>query len=178
MGDVGQAGDVALTLLDDNEGKDSQIGTDDATTDGLSLALSGATGAVARVALGEKKLDTGGQQHSLLHRETLLVVTTGDLEDVALKLVADGVTGNLLAHALVQEDADLLFIVDFDQLLGAVGGVAVVERERPSAGIVSFRFDQVNRRFFGRPQFPNSTFHNPLLNTTLKSSSSSHLANR
>jgi len=57
---------------------------------------------------------------TLLHWETLLVVATSDLEDVAFELVADAVAGNLLAHFLFHEDAELALIVDFDQLLGAI----------------------------------------------------------
>lgn len=36
---------------------------------------------------------------------TLLVVTTGDPEDVSLPLVSDGVGGNLLGHPLFDEDS-------------------------------------------------------------------------
>jgi hypothetical protein len=85
------------------------------------------------VSLGEEELDTVGEKDTLLHGETLLVVSSGDLEDVALELVADGVTGDLLAHALLHEDTDAALIIDLDELLGAVGGVAVGIRERPSA---------------------------------------------
>ncbi|KAI6769733.1 hypothetical protein HG530_004362 [Fusarium avenaceum] len=96
--DVGEAGDLSIALLDNSEGKDGKVHADDATTDGLSLALTGASGAVARVALGEEKADTGRVHDALLHGETLLVVSTSDAEDVALELIADGVTRNLSAH--------------------------------------------------------------------------------
>ena len=145
MRDIGQAGNIVLALLDNDEGKDREVVADDATTDGLPLALSGAAGAVARMAFGKQELDTGGQKNTLLHRETLLVVAARDLEDVALELVADRVAGNLLAHALVQENTSAALVIDVDQLLGAIGGVAVEAREKPSAGGLSlfFRFDRV-----------------------------------
>lgn len=98
MNDVGEAGDLIITLLDNAEGKDGEIHADDASTDGLSLALTGSARAVAGVSLGEEKTDTGRVHDTLLHGETLLVVSTGDAEDVALELVADGVTRNLSAH--------------------------------------------------------------------------------
>ena len=41
---------------------------------------------------------------TLLHGETLLVVPAGDAEDVALPLVAEGVTGDLLRDPLLVED--------------------------------------------------------------------------
>ena len=51
---VGQAGDVVFALLDDNDGQDSNIRADNASADGLALALASATGAVAGVAVGEE----------------------------------------------------------------------------------------------------------------------------
>lgn len=36
------------------------------------------------------------ERTTLLHGETLLVVTTGDLEDVTLELVAEGLSGDLI----------------------------------------------------------------------------------
>lgn len=98
MDDVGQAGDIVVTLLDNGEGKDGKVHADDAATDRLSLALTSAAGAVAGVAVGEEKTDTAGVQDTLLHGETLLVVSSGDAEDVALELVTDRVTRNLGAH--------------------------------------------------------------------------------
>lgn len=99
--DVGQAGDVGITLLDDSEGEDGQVHADDAATDGLPLALTSAAGAVAGVTLGEQESDTGRVHDTLLHGETLFVVSTGDAEDVALELIAKVVTGDLSAHLLI-----------------------------------------------------------------------------
>jgi hypothetical protein len=127
VNDVGEAGDVGIALLDDAEGKDGEVLADDAATDGLALALTGAAGAVAGVAVGEEETDTEGLHNTLLHGETLLVVSAGDAEDVALELVADGVTGDLLAHALLHEDGELALIFDVDELLAAVGRVGNVQ---------------------------------------------------
>ena len=52
-GTVREAGDLLLALLDDDEGEDGNVGADDAPAYGLALALARATGAVARVAVGE-----------------------------------------------------------------------------------------------------------------------------
>lgn len=100
--DVGKAGNVGLADLDDGESKDGKIGGDDAATDGLSLTLTSTAGAVAGVTLGEQEADTGRVHNTLLHGETLLVVTAGDADDVALPLVAEGVSGDLSAHLLSQ----------------------------------------------------------------------------
>jgi hypothetical protein len=96
--DVGEAGDLALALLGDAEGHDREVRAGDAAADRLALALAVAAGAVARVAVGEEKADTRGAEDTLLHGETLLVVAAGDLEDVALPLVAEGVARDLGAH--------------------------------------------------------------------------------
>lgn len=101
---VRKARDVVLTLLDNHEGKNSDVGADDATTDGLALALARTADTVARVAVREEETDTVGQEDTLLHGETLLVVATSDAEDVALPLIAEGVTRNLLCDTLVVED--------------------------------------------------------------------------
>lgn len=85
---IGQSRDLVLALLDDHDREDSDIGTDDATTDRLALALTSAAGAVAGVAVREKKADTVRDKDTLLHGETLLIVTTGDTEDISLPLVA------------------------------------------------------------------------------------------
>ena len=98
--DVGEAGDVLVALLDDGKGQDGHVHADNAAVDGLALALAGAAGAVAGVAVGEQELDAAGDHDALLHGETLLVVSAGDAEDVALELVADGVAGHFLAHLL------------------------------------------------------------------------------
>lgn len=124
---IGEAGDVVVTLLDDGESEDRQVHGDDAAADGLALALTSAAGAVARVAVGEQEPDTSRVHNTLLHRETLLVVSTGDAEDVALELVADAVAGDFLSHAAVHEDAELALVFNLDQLLGAIVGVGDVE---------------------------------------------------
>jgi hypothetical protein len=60
-------------LLDNDEVEGANVGTDDATTDRLALALTGTAGAVARVTLGKEELDTVGNKDTLLERETLLL---------------------------------------------------------------------------------------------------------
>lgn len=45
--------------------------------------------------------DTSLSQNSLFHRETLLVATTHDLEDVTLELISELVTADLLGQSLI-----------------------------------------------------------------------------
>lgn len=125
-GDIGQTLNVLLTLLDNGQGKDRQVLVDDTTSDGLSLSLTSSSWSVTRVALRQQQSNSGWVQHTLLHWETLLVVTTGDLEDVALELISDRVTLDLLAHTLVVEDTQLVLVLDFNGLLSTVGWVGDV----------------------------------------------------
>jgi len=101
--DVGEALDLVVALLDDDGEDDGEVRGDDATTDGLAAALTSGLGAVARLAGLEEETDAAGSEDTLLHGETLLVVSTGDLEDVALPGIAEDVGLNLVGHALVHE---------------------------------------------------------------------------
>jgi len=124
---VGETGDVVVALLDDGESEDREVHADDAATDRLSLALTSAAGAVARVAVGKEEPDTSRVHDTLLHGEALLVVAAGDLEDVSLPLITDTVAGHLLAHTALHEDAQAALIFDFDELLRAVRRVGNVQ---------------------------------------------------
>lgn len=106
-GRVGEPGDGSLAGLGDDEGEGGDVGTNDASTDRLAATLTITTGTVAGVAGREEETSTAGKEDSLLHGETLLVVTTGDLEDVTLPLVTKAVSLNLLTHTLLVEDATI-----------------------------------------------------------------------
>lgn len=122
-GDIGQTLNVRLTLLDDSKSNDRQVLVDDTASDGLSLSLTVSSWSVTRVASRQQQSNSGWVQDTLLHWETLLVVTTSDLEDVTLEFVRDEVTFNFLTHTLVVEGTQLVVIIDVDGLLSTVGWV-------------------------------------------------------
>lgn len=124
---VSETGDLLLTLFDDDKVESLNIGADDATANRLALALTGAAGAVARVTLGEEETNTVGKEDTLLHGETLLVITTADAEDVTLPLLTERVDLNVLRHALLVEAANESLILDVERLLGTRGRVSNVE---------------------------------------------------
>ena len=62
----------------------------------------------------------------LLHGEPLLIVATGDFEDIAFEFGTHAVAADFLAHAAVHEDAEFALVFDVEQLLRAVGGVGYV----------------------------------------------------
>lgn len=101
---VGESRDFVLTLLDDDYGQNSDIGAHYTASDGLAPAFARATGAIARVAIGKEKTDTVWDEDTLLHGETLLIVTTGNTEDVAFPFFTERVCGYFLCNPLLIED--------------------------------------------------------------------------
>lgn len=102
---VSQPGDRSLARLGDDEGKGGNVGADNAATHRLAAALTVTAGTVARMASGEKEASTPSKQDTLLHGEALLVVTTGNLEHIALPLITESVSLNFLSHTLIVENA-------------------------------------------------------------------------
>lgn len=86
-GSVGQIGDLSITLLDDDQVAHGDVAGDNASTDRLSLAHTHTTRAEARKTILEQKANASGAEHTLLHGETLLVVTTGDAEDLEAQTI-------------------------------------------------------------------------------------------
>jgi hypothetical protein len=57
------------------------------------------------VTISKEEADTVRDEDTLLHRETLFVITTRDAEDIALELVANGLSGDFLRQFLVIKHA-------------------------------------------------------------------------
>ena len=100
------------------------------------------------MAVGEEEADTVGDKDTLLHGETLLVVATSDAENVALPLIAQRVSRNLLRDLLVVEDTansrneceylDRVSIVEYMHALMPLV-VKVEELLGPSSGVYAQR---------------------------------------
>jgi len=116
--------ELELSLDDNAEGDDGKIGSGDASTDGLSLALTRAAGLEGSATLFEV-MDAGSSldENTLLHGESLFVVSSGDSEDVSLELFAHNLAVNLLAHALVKERTNVLLVFNLDNAVTASSGV-------------------------------------------------------
>jgi len=124
---IRHARDIVVALLDNGKSQYGQVHGNNASANRLPLPLASSSRAVAAVALGQQQTHTRRVHDTLLHRETLLVIAAGDLEDVALEFVADAVARDFLTHAAVHEHAKLALIFDVNQLLRAVGRVGDVE---------------------------------------------------
>jgi len=116
LGGVSEAGNVGTTTLDNDKVQHGEILVDDAPTDGLALALTSATLAVALGALLEEQTDTGVGEDTLKHRESLLVVPAGDAEAVSLELGSEDVAAHFLGDALVVASGEDLLVVDHQKL--------------------------------------------------------------
>jgi hypothetical protein len=100
---VCQTINFSVTLLHNNQVEDREIRTNNATADGLALAFTAFTLAIARSALLQQQANTLVGDDTLLHRETLLIVTAGNTENVALVIRTEAVTADFARHLLLVE---------------------------------------------------------------------------
>lgn len=124
---VSESGEFFITLLDDGEGEHSNIGADNAASDGSSLSFSFSLGTVSFCSGLEEESDSVGREYTLFHGETVLVEASVDSEDIALELLSESIGFNFLAHTLLEEDSASVVIIDFERLGSAVGGVGDTE---------------------------------------------------
>ncbi len=76
-----------LTLLDNDQAEYAEVGVHDASSNGLPPPLSRTPGSVARVSLAQQETDTPCSQDTLLHGESLFVVSTSNPYNVTLKSI-------------------------------------------------------------------------------------------
>jgi len=124
---IGEPRDVIVTLLHQVQVHHREVRAHDASSHALTLAFTGAFGAVAGLALLQQETHPGVAQDTLLHGETLFVISSCDLKDVALELVAKGVTLDLSRHTFVKEREDLVVVVYLDLLHAPREGVGNVQ---------------------------------------------------
>lgn len=180
---VRQSGDLLLALLHDHQVQHADIRTHDAPTHRLSLALAlpftathqhyVTTRSVARHAVRQQQAHTVVAQHTLLHRETLLVVSSSDAshsqphdqtlpEDVALELVAQAIALHFLGDSLVHESTatssrpirrvlQLVLIIDVERLLRTQSGIADVQLGRHETRVEATRGIVVARTYLHIP---------------------------
>merc|ERR1719171_3103217 len=131
---IREPGDFLFTLLGHDELHDREIRRCDAAANALALALTLTARAVGLHTLAEEEAHALVRQHTLHHREALLVVPAGNLEDVALELVSQRVGWNLSGHALLEEGEELAVVVDLDALLQPRARVADVQLHQEEGG--------------------------------------------
>jgi len=110
---ISESGNIVVTLLEDLEGNDAEIGSADAASDGLSLSLTISSGSVRLGSRAKEDSGTAVNHDTLFHGESLLVVASGDSEGVALELLTNDGAVNIRAHSSVVEVAIDLIIINF-----------------------------------------------------------------
>jgi len=110
---VGESGNISVTLLKNLKGNDTEIGSADAASDGLSLPLTSSSRSVGLGPRSEKDSNTAVDHDTLFHGESLLVVTAGDSEGVSLEFLAKDDSVDIRAHSSVVEVAIDLIIINF-----------------------------------------------------------------
>ena len=126
---IGQALNFSGSLSEDDKVEDGEIGADNATSDRLSLSLTHSSGSVARLTSLQEESHSGVGNDTLLHGETLEIVTSGDSEEVASPLFAESLTLNFLRDSLVVEVLENGFIIHFNEFLGTSARECNVELE-------------------------------------------------
>lgn len=116
---VGNSFDFLSSLLDDGDGKDSDISINDTSSDGLSLSLTGSSWSITRVSLGHQDFRSSLGEDTLFHWESLFIVSSSNLEDVSLEFFSQVISWYFFSHSLVEEDRAFLVIIDFDDLLSS-----------------------------------------------------------
>jgi len=116
---IGQTCNWLFASLDDGEGKNREIRTDNASSDGLSLSFTSSSGSIAAVSLTHENSGSSLDKNTLLHGETVLVVSTGDLEDISLVFIAKVISWHFGSHSLTEEGGKFLVVINNDSLLKA-----------------------------------------------------------
>jgi hypothetical protein len=112
-----------LALLDDGDWQALDFRADNASSDGLSLSFSSSFGSVALSARSEEKFESGAGEDTLFHGKTVLIIATGNFEDISLEFVTKWISFNLLPHSFFKENSALIIVIDVDGFSGTVDGV-------------------------------------------------------
>ena len=122
---VGQTWNRLRSNLGDDEVQDREVWGDDAAPDGLpsSLSNSATVSSEALITRSHQDLDTTWNEATLLHTETLLVVSASNLEHITLPLVSKNVSWDFGCEPLVIKGTELAVFLHLDLLLSARSGV-------------------------------------------------------
>ena len=124
---VGDTLEVLVALLDNFKEESTDIWANDAASAGLAGTLSNTGWFVTSATFLVEDAGSTVDEDTLLHLETLLIVTSANSEDVALELFTHDFAIDFLTHSSVVEGTDAFFIVNFKLFLATSGRVCNVE---------------------------------------------------
>ncbi len=67
---IGQPWDLGISLFDNDDGQDGDVGVDDTSSNGFSLSFTGSTSSVTRVTGGKEESGSLREKDTLFHGET------------------------------------------------------------------------------------------------------------
>jgi len=125
---VSETRDLLFTLLHDNAVDNRKIVGDDATTDSTTTTYTIMLATTIADSAGlKKKTNTVINKNTLLHGETILIVTTSDTKNVALELITKRRCVNFVADTHFHERAKFLLIIKVEYLLTTSSGASDVD---------------------------------------------------
>ncbi|MCM8651532.1 hypothetical protein MZO44_15720, partial [Lactiplantibacillus sp. E932] len=80
---ISQPRNVLLTLPDNDQVENAEVGINDAAADRLAFTLTSTARAVTGVTLAEEETHTSLGQHTLLHGEALFVIASTDADNIS-----------------------------------------------------------------------------------------------
>ena len=116
---VGESWNRLVGHLRDNQVENGNVVSHNAPTDRLALALSSTALSVGLGSLFTEKTDASVGQDTLAHGESLLVVSSGNAHDGAIKLFSEDGAIDFLGHAAFVEVLKALLVINFNDLLHA-----------------------------------------------------------
>jgi len=116
---IGQTFDFSFTLLDNCKSQNGEIVSDDAASDGLSLSFTGSSWSEAAVSLFHEDSGSASDEDTLFHGESVLIVSSGNFEQVALEFVTKFISSDFLTHSFTEESSQFFIVVNDDGLLEA-----------------------------------------------------------
>lgn len=125
--DVGEAFNLGLAFLHNNQVHGRQVRADNAAANRLALLRTLLFRIEHSRCAIQQQPNTVVREDALLHGETLLVISARDAEDVAGELRAKEGTINLRCHAKIVKASELALILDLDAFLAAGNRVRDVD---------------------------------------------------
>jgi len=126
-GVVGKTWDVGFTSLDNDARDSGHVVVVNATSDRFSLSFTRSFRVITAGSSFQQQSLSLRSQNTLFHRETLLVFTTSQSDDIAFPFVTKGVERNFVGDSLFEDVFVSVFVVDFDTFLLAGGRVGDVK---------------------------------------------------
>jgi len=110
---ISESWNLTLTFNQNFEEDSSKIWSTNATSNWLSLSLTSSSWSVKSGSLSHQNSDSTVDKNTLLHGESLFIISTGDSQSVTLELWSQNDSVNIGTHSSVTEVTVDLVIINF-----------------------------------------------------------------